>query len=97
MSRAGQGQFAPAMTDREPLIHSKAVFLHKQHENQQTYIMVHDSLPQAQSVKHGTLSIIKLNIMSYNNNSITKYDPNKDLKISQRLNVKNINTCPSCM
>lgn len=62
MSRAGQGQFAPAMTDREALIHSKAIFLHKRHENQVMYIMiyilVHDSLPQAQSVKHGTYSII---------------------------------------
>lgn len=48
------------------------------------YIMVHNSRTQEQSVDD-TYSIIKPNIMSYNNNHIIiKYDSNRDVnKISQ--------------
>lgn len=86
MSRAGQGQFALAVTDRDVPIHFKAIFLHKWHKNQQMYFIIHNSLPQAQSVRHGTYSIIKLNMISYNNNNIIiSYDPHRYLnKISQR-------------
>lgn len=87
MSTAGQGQFALVVTDREAQIHFKAIFLHKWHKNQQMYIIIHNSLLQAQSVRHGTRSFIKLNMISYdNNNIIIRHDPHRDLnKISQRL------------
>lgn len=90
MSTAGQGQFALVVTDREAQIHFKAIFLHKWHKNQQMYIIIHNSLLQAQSVRHGTNSFIKLNMISYNNNKIIiRYDPYRDLnKISQILKCK---------